>query len=168
MNVSGPTLVKAYKAWLAREGLTFLSPSPSQRQVGRLFIIHDELQAPLGKLQLRRGGTEVSNRGHNGLKSVVASLGRAGMLDVGSVRGGQGGKKVRSNAGMQAEGKVPHLLSSAILVRVGIGIGRPEGRDSKTVSEYVLQEMSPIQYEKTCAQASLLAAMLEREVLSDS
>jgi PTH1 family peptidyl-tRNA hydrolase len=169
MNVSGPTLVKAYKAWLAREGLTFPSPSsPSQCEVGRLFVIHDELQAPLGKLQLRRGGTEVSNRGHNGLKSVVASLGKAGMLGVGSLREGPGGKKVGSNTGMPAEGKAPHLLSSTILVRVGIGIGRPEGRDSETVSEYVLQEMSPFQYKKTCAQAGLLAALLEREVLLDS
>src|SRR5262245_59356451 len=41
MNVSGPTLVKGYQAWLAREMLTFPSPPPRQWQAGRLIVIHD-------------------------------------------------------------------------------------------------------------------------------
>lgn len=38
-----------------------------------LLIIHDELELPLGKAQIRNGNT--SARGHNGLKSVSACVG---------------------------------------------------------------------------------------------
>lgn len=38
-----------------------------------LLIVHDELELPLGKVQLRKGTT--SARGHNGLKSIKASIG---------------------------------------------------------------------------------------------
>ena len=102
----------------------------------------------------------MSNRGHNGLKSVVASLGKARMLGVDS--------RNRGDVGMRTDGNGAPSSPNTILVRVGIGIGRPAGRHSETVSEYVLQEMSPVQYEKTCAQAGPLAALLEREALLDS
>ncbi|MDQ1293825.1 MAG: peptidyl-tRNA hydrolase, family [Actinomycetota bacterium] len=38
----------------------------------RLLIVHDELDLPLGRLRLKRGGGE---GGHNGLKSISKSLG---------------------------------------------------------------------------------------------
>lgn len=38
-----------------------------------LLIVHDELEIPLGKVQLRKGST--SARGHNGLKSIKSSIG---------------------------------------------------------------------------------------------
>lgn len=38
-----------------------------------LLIVHDELELPLGRVQLRKGST--SARGHNGLKSIKASIG---------------------------------------------------------------------------------------------
>src|SRR5215217_3881403 len=37
-----------------------------------VLVIHDELDLPLGRLQLKAGG---GSGGHNGLKSIVASLG---------------------------------------------------------------------------------------------
>jgi peptidyl-tRNA hydrolase, PTH1 family len=65
MNVSGPAVSKAYKQ--------FLSDLPAdRRRTARLVILHDELEAPLGKMRMRVGG---SQRGHNGLKSVASSLG---------------------------------------------------------------------------------------------
>lgn len=39
-----------------------------------LVVIHDELQMPLGKIQLRKQGT--SARGHNGLRSIDLAIGR--------------------------------------------------------------------------------------------
>jgi PTH1 family peptidyl-tRNA hydrolase len=57
MNLSG----KAVKYWLDKEKLT-----PE-----RLLVILDDVALPLSKLRLRPGG---SDAGHNGLKSVQASL----------------------------------------------------------------------------------------------
>lgn len=57
MNLSG----KAVKYWLDKEKL-----SPEQ-----LLVILDDVALPLSKLRLRPGG---SDAGHNGLKSVQASL----------------------------------------------------------------------------------------------
>ena len=37
-----------------------------------ILVIHDELEQPFGKIQLRMGG---SARGHNGLKSIIAACG---------------------------------------------------------------------------------------------
>lgn len=39
-----------------------------------LVIIHDEIQLPLGKIQVRRQGT--SPRGHNGLRSIDSVMGK--------------------------------------------------------------------------------------------
>src|SRR5215471_10536576 len=96
MNMSGPTLVRAYRSWLAREG--FSSPVATVGNSGasnaavrrsKSIVVHDELQAPLGKLHVRKGGRELSHRGHNGLKSVVASLEKEGMLKL-TEGGGKG------------------------------------------------------------------------------
>jgi PTH1 family peptidyl-tRNA hydrolase len=40
--------------------------------VGRLVVVHDELDLPFGALRLKRGG---GDGGHNGLKSVSSALG---------------------------------------------------------------------------------------------
>jgi PTH1 family peptidyl-tRNA hydrolase len=37
-----------------------------------ILVIHDELEQPFGKIQIRMGG---SARGHNGLKSIIAACG---------------------------------------------------------------------------------------------
>ncbi len=37
-----------------------------------ILVIHDELEQPFGKIQIRIGG---SARGHNGLKSIIAACG---------------------------------------------------------------------------------------------
>ncbi|KAK7184341.1 peptidyl-trna hydrolase [Paraphaeosphaeria sporulosa] len=65
MNVSGKPLARAFAAFsseLARHG----------RGPGRLVVIHDELEAPLGKVSVRDGGS--SARGHNGVKSVQGAM----------------------------------------------------------------------------------------------
>jgi PTH1 family peptidyl-tRNA hydrolase len=90
MNVSGKGVAEAWRAWNAH--LPRLPPSAPPRPLGggggdddekktknkqkqeqnpRLVILHDELEAPWGKVKLKLGG---SARGHNGLKSVMQAL----------------------------------------------------------------------------------------------
>jgi len=64
MNVSGPWLAKAYKEYLTDNGLT-----PSE--LG-LVLVHDDLEEELGEVKIRQWTR--SHRGHNGVKSVLASL----------------------------------------------------------------------------------------------
>ena len=99
MNVSGKAVSAAWKAFLAAQ-------SSEERSRARLIILHDELESPLGRIRVKRGG---SARGHNGIKSCVASLG-----------------------GME-------------FTRVGVGIGRPESRESGDVAAYVMRKMKPVE-----------------------
>ena len=101
MNVSGPTLLKAWKYFESVHG----------PQNTALVVLHDELELPAGQTKVKRGNG--SAKGHNGIKSVQASLQGAGLLE----RLGQN------------------------FVRIGIGIGRPVSRDRDDVSNYVLGRM---------------------------
>jgi PTH1 family peptidyl-tRNA hydrolase len=58
MNLSGESVVQLVR----RHGIT----DPS-----RLIVVHDELDLPLGKLKVKRGG---GLAGHNGLRSIKAHL----------------------------------------------------------------------------------------------
>ncbi|WEW58249.1 peptidyl-tRNA hydrolase [Emydomyces testavorans] len=173
MNVSGPTLVGAYKTWLAREGSAAVLRRGSSGGVAgtnkkknkrppplSLVLVHDELELPRGELRIRRGGAEMSARGHNGVKSVVQSLVRAGLLSAVSGKKAAGGGGGGGGGGGEEETLLP-----PILLRVGIGIGRPASREPGTVADYVLREMRGSQYQETCAQAEPLVRMLEAEVV---
>ena len=116
MNISGKSVAAAYKG--------FLRDLPSdERSTAKLVVIHDELESPLGKIRLKIGG---SARGHNGIKSCIASLG-----------------------GME-------------FVRFGVGIGRPESRESKDVANYVLRKMTPSEIMKIRDGAGEVFGMLEK------
>jgi PTH1 family peptidyl-tRNA hydrolase len=65
MNISGPSVRKAWNS--------FSAAAISRNQTPRLVIVHDELEAALGKVSVKDGSA--SARGHNGLKSCQASLG---------------------------------------------------------------------------------------------
>lgn len=71
MNESGKGVAAAYRAWL-RE----------QREGGRLVVVHDELEKPLGSLSVK-AGKGLSARGHNGLKSCLQLLGETEWTRVG-------------------------------------------------------------------------------------
>jgi PTH1 family peptidyl-tRNA hydrolase len=60
MNLSGQPVAKA---------LRDLSLTPQ-----RLWVVHDELDLPLCRMRIRRGG---SGAGHNGVLSLISSLGTA-------------------------------------------------------------------------------------------
>ncbi|HEX5496375.1 MAG TPA: aminoacyl-tRNA hydrolase [Mycobacteriales bacterium] len=47
--------------------------------VERIVVVHDELDIPFGALRLKRGG---GDNGHNGLRSITASLGNRDYLRV--------------------------------------------------------------------------------------
>jgi peptidyl-tRNA hydrolase, PTH1 family len=65
MNISGPPLVRTWKAYLT-------TLPADQRSEARLYVVHDELELAQGKMKFKKGG---SARGHNGLKSVIQSFG---------------------------------------------------------------------------------------------
>ena len=73
MNVSGKAVATAYK--------TFLSSLPAdERATARLIVLHDELESSLGKIKMKVGG---SAKGHNGIKSLLESLGGKEFVRVG-------------------------------------------------------------------------------------
>lgn len=116
MNVSGPALAAAWKA--------FLRDLPNEdRTRAKLVVVHDELESPLGKIKLKVGG---SARGHNGLKSCVSSFG--GMA----------------------------------FTRIGVGIGRPESRESRDVANYVLKKMSAVEVQKVNGGVEEVAEILTK------
>lgn len=77
-----------------------------------LIVIYDELDLPLGKLQIRFGG---GSAGHNGIESIVNSLGTDKFL------------RIRMGVGK------PTRIDGAKKFNV---------KNSKTVDHYVLQEFS--------------------------
>jgi PTH1 family peptidyl-tRNA hydrolase len=66
MNLSGESLAKLY----AQQG--------HLRQVP-LIVVHDEVEIPLGKIRVKKGGGDA---GHNGLKSLRASIGNGDFYRV--------------------------------------------------------------------------------------
>lgn len=102
MNVSGPWVSATWRQ---------LALECSPRDLA-LVVVHDELEAALGVVKRRDWGR--SHRGHNGIRSVNASLQRKDYPD-------------------------------ALWERVGVGIGRPDERDARSVSDYVLGSMSKFQ-----------------------
>lgn len=71
MNVSGPAVLKAFKAFTSQ------CPRSPDYDCG-LVILHDELELDSGKSKVKRG--EGSAKGHNGIKSVQQSLQGAGLM----------------------------------------------------------------------------------------
>jgi PTH1 family peptidyl-tRNA hydrolase len=73
MNVSGKGVKAAHNTWSQAQ------PADSE---GRLVIVHDELEKPLGavNLNVRQGA---SAKGHNGLKSIMSSIGNVPFVRIG-------------------------------------------------------------------------------------
>jgi len=92
MNVSGEAVSAAAR---------FYKVAPED-----LLVVHDELDLPFGRLQLKRGG---GTGGHNGLESIVEQLGTP---DFARLRFGIG-KPAGPNAKERVVGHVLHDFSSA-------------------------------------------------------
>lgn len=106
MNVSGPWVAKAW-----REIFAEAKEQHPDRALG-LVVVHDDLEEDMCVVKVRKW--ERSHRGHNGLKSIMATI-------------------------QQNEFK------ESKWAKISVGIGRPEGRDHDTVSDYVLRPMSKYQ-----------------------
>jgi len=131
MNESGPKLARNLDKWLSTRDKT----APAT-----LVILHDELEAPLGKVRVKRGGAEsASLRGHRGLISSFESLRGKGLFPV------KGGGRDLS------------------VLRVGVGIGRPESREKNAVADYVLQEMGASELAAVKRAAEPVVGVLEEE-----
>jgi PTH1 family peptidyl-tRNA hydrolase len=132
MNVSGPKLVRQLEKWavsqnemLRGNGISPTSTSTTSANTSTfpttLVILHDELESPLGKVRVKRGGPESSSlRGHRGLISICETLRGKGLYPT------------RRGAKLDLS-----------ILRIGVGIGRPDSRDKGAVSDYVLANVTP-------------------------
>ncbi|KAJ5263793.1 hypothetical protein N7478_011398 [Penicillium angulare] len=184
MNESGPKLVRQLSKWLGRQDevvargtalpskaeswLEGLVPSSNSAGNGKgypatLVILHDELEAPLGKIRIKRGGPEsASLRGHRGLISVLESLRGKGMYAHGSkVSSNPGRDQAQTQKKGGKESIVPRDLS---ILRVGIGIGRPDSRAKNAVADYVLTEMDAAEVDAVHQTVAPVMGILEEEL----
>ncbi|KIV77234.1 hypothetical protein PV11_09049 [Exophiala sideris] len=102
--------------------------------VTALVVLHDELESPIGTIKLRRG--ETSAKGHNGIKSIQSSLKSAGLLPAMGER----------------------------FIKIGIGIGRPQSRETNDVSAWVLGQVTQMEKGKIEAAADSVIAVLRSEI----
>lgn len=81
MNISGKGVKGAHDNW-AREKFSGESAEDKEEARGKLVIVHDELEKPLGEvtLNVRQGA---SAKGHNGLKSILMSLRETPFVRIG-------------------------------------------------------------------------------------
>lgn len=158
MNESGPKLVKRFQRWLETRDKRLDGPIGSGLGISpqnttstglstTLVLLHDELEAPPGKIRVKRGGPEAASlRGHRGLISTFQSLRGKGLYrDTADSSGQRSGRRDIS------------------VLRVGIGIGRPETREKDAVADYVLSEMSAAERAAVERAAGPVMGLLERE-----
>ena len=177
MNVSGRAVKGAWGAWSSgsetemrmrtREGAGAGTGMQGNRaEIKRLVILHDELEAPLGKVKVRGGFEDSGGGGGGGGGGGSGAGGKANVsAKVASAKGHNGVKSVldafpaRGRSVVQKQSSkllgaaVATLYSDGVsvgvedvnksnIVRVGVGIGRPESRDPADVSRFVLRRMS--------------------------
>ncbi len=65
--------------FMNRSGVTLRALRERQEDLDprRIIVIHDDLDLGLGRIKLKQGG---GSGGHNGIKSIIAELGRADFL----------------------------------------------------------------------------------------
>ena len=165
MNESGPKLVRQLQNWISatqadmvKNHLHTTSRTNATGGVGpvinpvfspTLVILHDELEAPLGKIRVKRGGAEqASLRGHRGLISAMESLRGKGLYPP--RQGGNGSDTGNNTAALS-------------VMRVGIGIGRPLTRGRNDVADYVLTEMNATELDVVRAAADPVVGFLVEE-----
>ncbi|KAJ5169162.1 uncharacterized protein N7482_004756 [Penicillium canariense] len=171
MNISGPKLVKHMQKWLSKCDSAALDlgagPLPPGAAVGypaTLVILHDELEAPLGKVRVKRGGPEsASLRGHRGLISVFETLIGKRLFPATQKRLNLGPGQKRA-----ARGRDEGLPRELDILRVGVGIGRPAGREKNAVADYVLTEMEAHELNAVSRAAGPVVDVLEEEMSRES
>lgn len=77
MNESGKGVRAAYQAWNRN-----LSGGGGGVGVGKLVVVHDELEKPLGAITVKTQ-QGLSAKGHNGLKSIMSFIGNTPFVRIG-------------------------------------------------------------------------------------
>lgn len=135
MNESGGKLVRRLHKWISTLDIQQRQPT--------LVILHDELESPLGKVRVKRGGAEAASlRGHRGLISIMEVLRGKGLYPP----------------------RAPAENTGLSIMRVGVGIGRPESRERGSVADYVLTKMSPKELTAVRAAADPVVELLLEEL----
>ena len=164
MNESGPKLVRQLQRWLAAQdsGSGSAATDTALRGTGvpaTLVILHDELEAPLGKVRVKRGGPEVASlRGHRGLISAFESLRGKGMYPA---------REPRAQGTLKRGVKDVSLPRDLAVLRVGVGIGRPPSREKNAVADYVLTAMEGPELDAVQRAAGPVVEVLEEEMCRD-
>lgn len=135
MNESGGKLVRRLQKWI--------STIDTRQRKPTLVILHDELESPLGKVRVKRGGAEAASlRGHRGLISIMEVLRGKGLYPP----------------------RTPAENTGLSIMRVGVGIGRPDSRERESVADYVLTKMSPKELAAVRAAADPVVELLLQEL----
>lgn len=135
MNESGGKLVRRLHKWI--------STIDTRQRKPTLVILHDELESPLGKVRIKRGGAEAASlRGHRGLISIMEVLRGKGLYPP----------------------RTPEENTGLSVMRVGVGIGRPDSRERESVADYVLTKMSPKELAAVRAAADPVVELLLEEL----
>ncbi|XP_070309364.1 peptidyl-tRNA hydrolase isoform X1 [Odocoileus virginianus] len=113
-----------------------------------VYLVHDELDKPLGKVALKLGG---SARGHNGVRSCMSCLNSSVSLHLHPAPSRVAWHRAPSTPSHQ--GSLGPLAPPQAMPRLRVGIGRPTQPDA--VRAYVLGRFSP-------AELELLPPVLER------
>ncbi|XP_012577110.1 PREDICTED: probable peptidyl-tRNA hydrolase isoform X1 [Condylura cristata] len=133
MNANGRSVARAAELF----GLT----------AEEVYLVHDELDKPLGKLALKLGG---SARGHNGVRSCISCLNSSVSVPLCPAVVGMG--QQGAPAPLTQSPGAPLALPQA-MPRLRVGIGRPTHPEA--VQAHVLGCFSP-------AEQELLPPLLER------
>lgn len=103
MNISGSSVSSAFKS---------LGIPP-----GDLIVIHDDIDLPFSRLRLRIGG---GHGGHNGIRSIAATLGTADFcrlkIGIGRPQAGEVADYVLGNFDAPERQQLPELLDLAVQV----------------------------------------------------
>ncbi|KAL4926093.1 aminoacyl-tRNA hydrolase [Aspergillus undulatus] len=145
MNDSGKKLVKELESF-ARASIpptnTSIAANSAESSALTLVILHDELEKPLGKVVVKRGGPEAfSLRGHNGLKNIFECLQKKKLYTA-----------------------IPDAANALSVLRIGVGIGRPESRSPDDVAKYVLTQMGERELDAVKRAAPFAADVLVEEL----
>lgn len=121
----------------------WISTIDTRQRKPTLVILHDELESPLGKVRVKRGGAEAASlRGHRGLISIMEVLRGKGLYPP----------------------RTPAENTGLSIMRVGVGIGRPDSRERESVADYVLTKMSPKELAAVQAAADPVVELLLQEL----
>ncbi|KAF9884269.1 aminoacyl-tRNA hydrolase [Aspergillus nanangensis] len=143
---------KKKSSWLRRG----VDPHHLHHVEPTLVILHDELEAPLGKVRMKRGGAEsASLRGHRGLISIMEQLQAKKLYPPRA-------------AAAAATTRDAQPVGGLAVLRIGVGIGRPQSREKGSVADYVLTEMNAHELAAVRAAAGTVLDILEDELYREA